>query len=334
LCAIYFLGGRSWLRRFAFSICLIFAVIPWPGVAEDFIIQGLMQVATSVTVEVLNLFHVPALQHGNLIEIRTGLLGIDEACSGIRSLQATVMISLFLGELYRAAWRRRVVLILCGILIAFFCNVGRAFLLSWVAANDGIEVVAKWHDPAGFTILGACFLLLWGFARLLFGKPATVQPSAESVPRPLPYRLVIGLGASLLISVAGSETWYRVHETRETLRWSFGWPVAKEHFSDLAISKYAAGELRFDEGRAASWRENDGTRWTAFFFKWAAGPTRSRVLAHMHRPQDCLPGAGFKFEEDRGIITIEARGIDDSVPFVGVQLRWSASVRILLPLAG
>ena len=150
----------SWLRHFAFSICLIFTVVPWPGDAEMFVIQSLMRVATSFTVEVLNLVNIPALQHGNVVEVKTGLLGIDEACSGIRSLQATLMVSLFLGELYRASWRRRVVLALFGVIIAFLCNVGRTFLLCWFVAKDGIESLPKWHDPAGFTILGICFVVL------------------------------------------------------------------------------------------------------------------------------------------------------------------------------
>ena len=59
-----------------------------------------------MTVQALHLFGIPALQNGNLIEVKTGLLGINEACSGIRSFQATLMVSLFLGELYQMSWRR------------------------------------------------------------------------------------------------------------------------------------------------------------------------------------------------------------------------------------
>src|SRR5271165_4631986 len=88
LFAIYFVGGRSWLRHFAFSICLILTAIPWLSTVEWIVVQGLTQAATGLTVAALNLFQIPAMQHGNLIEVRTGLLGIDEACSGIRSLQA------------------------------------------------------------------------------------------------------------------------------------------------------------------------------------------------------------------------------------------------------
>lgn len=156
------MGGRSWLRHFAFSICFILTTLPWPGDVVAFITQSLMQGATWMMVEFLKLSNIAALQHGNVIEIKTGLLGIDEACSGVRSLQATVMVSLFLGELYRATWQRRVVFLLSGLVIAFLCNVGRTFFLSWVAAKNGIDSIPKWHDPAGFIILFICFFVLWG----------------------------------------------------------------------------------------------------------------------------------------------------------------------------
>jgi len=312
LCAFYFLGGRSWLRHFAFSICLIFSVIPWPGDAETFVIQGLMQVAASVTAELLNLFSIPALQHGNLIEVKTGVIGIDEACSGIRSLQATLMVSLFLGELYRATWLRRLVLVLLGVIVAFLCNVGRTFLLCWIGAKSGIESLSKWHDPAGFTILGLCFVVLWGLAALLVGRPPRLQPSKQSTLRPIPRGLMIGLGTWLLVSVVGTEVWYRAHEGKETRHWSFDWPVMKEHFSEVVIP-----ERLGDERHGGSWTDSDGSRWMAFFVKWVAGPPRSRILARLHRPEVCLPAAGYKLEADRGTITISAK--DLSIPFHALE---------------
>jgi len=324
LCGIYFVGGRSWLKHFAFSICFILATVPWPPGVEELITQGLMRVSTSVTVHSLNLFDITALHHGNVIELNTGLVGIDEACSGIRSFPAALMVSVFLGELYRMTWQRRVVLVICGVLIAFLCNVGRTFLLCWVAAKNGIEAVSNWHDPAGFTILSICFFVLWGLAHFLTKSPAHKgtypNSSRQFAPMPIPRRLLIGLGTWLLLIVLGTEAWYRAHETQEKLHWSFEWPVAKEHFSDVVISQYATGELKFDEGRAASWMDSDGSYWTAFFFKWA-GLTRSRILAHLHRPDDCLPGAGYKLRADHGAITIKVK--DLLIPFRALDFEYN-----------
>ena len=307
LSGIYFVGGTSWLKHFGFSVCFILLSVPWPGTIENFIIQGLTQTAALITVTSLNLFHIWALQHGNLVEVKTGLLGINEACSGIRSIEATLMVSLFLGELYRTDWQRRVLLVLSGVLIAFLCNVGRTFLLCCVAAKNGTESISNWHDPAGFTILSICFFVLWGLAHFISGAPARLEPSRGFAPGPFPRRRVIALGAWLLATILGTELWYRSHETGETLNWSFEFPTAKDQFSDVVIPD-ALG----DERRAASWTESDGSRWTAFFFKWDAGPPSSRILARCHRPENCLPAAGYKLREERDI-TIKAK--DLSIPF-------------------
>jgi exosortase len=314
LSAIYFVGGKSWLRHFAFSICFILTTLPWPGGLENFLVQGLMQVVAWVTVGLLNLSHIAALQHGNLIEVKTGLLGIDEACSGIRSLQASVMVSLLLGELYRASFRRRTLFLLAGILIAFFCNVGRAFFLSWTAATQGIESVPKWHDWAGIIELSICFVALWGCVHLMcrsslkLPHPSPASSGIDRAPRPFPLKPAIGLGVWLALTIIGTETWYRAHESGQLLQWSFQLPASKPKFKILSLP-----DLLGDEQRAASWTENDGSRWTALFFKWDAGPPRSRILARLHRPEICLPAAGYKLQTDRGIITVRAK--DLLIPF-------------------
>jgi exosortase len=316
LSTIYLLGGKSWLRHFALAVCFILTTLPWPGVIEEFITQGLMQLAAALTVGSLKLLHIAALQHGNLVEVATGLLGIDEACSGVRSLQATLMISLFLGEFYRVSVERRLVLVVAGALIAFFCNVGRTFLLCYVAAQSGTESLSKWHDPAGYIILSICFFSLWGFAYLLSGIPPKLQPSTGSAPMPLPRRLMGGLAMWLICTVIGVEIWYRTHETSETLHWSFEWPTGREHFSDLAIEDPLG-----DQNRAASWMESDGSQWTVYFSKWKAGPPRSRIAARLHRPEKCLPAVGYKLLSDRGIINIQAR--DLTIPFHGLEFDYA-----------
>lgn len=313
LCAIYLVGGRSWLRHFAFSICLILTAVPWLSTVEWIVVQGLTQAATELTVAALNLFQIPAVQHGNLIEVRTGLLGIDEACSGIRSLQATFMVSLFLGELYRTSALRRSVLVLCGALIAFLCNAGRALLLAAVGAKEGIDSIANWHDPLGYAILTVCFLLIWGMARLIAVPLPRLVPTAAIALTRSPHRLIFGLGVWILFTVIGTEIWYRRHEAPEKRPWSVVWPVHKKDFVDIPISKVEADLLSFNEGRGVEWTNGDGSHWIAYFFKWAEGPSRSQILARGHRPEVCLPAAGYKFGEDHGMITIQAQGL--SIPF-------------------
>jgi exosortase len=313
LCAIYFVGGKSWLRHFAFSISFILVSVPWPGAVEDFVIHALTQAATVVTVTCLNLFHFPAVQHRNVIELKTGLVGVDEACSGVRSLQATLMVSLFLGELYRAARSRRIVIVFYGTLIAFMCNVGRTFILTAVAAKYGVEAISLWHDPLGVTFLTICLLLVWGYVCLISGPLSKLVPSKAPPLIPFSWRLASSLGAWVLFTLVITEVWYRSHETRDKSHWSVTWPVYKKDFSDVTIPKLEADALACDQGLAAQWEDDDGSRWKTFFFTWAEGPTRSRILARMHRPENCLPAAGYKLHEDRGTIAIKAK--DLVIPF-------------------
>jgi exosortase len=311
--AIYFVGGTSWLRHFTFSICLIFVAVPWPSAVEEPVIQTLTQASAALPVAVLNLFHVYAVQHGNLIELKTGLVGIDEACSGIRSLQAAFMMSVFLGELYRTSVLRRYALALCSVLIAIGCNAVRTLMLTIVAAKEGTASIAIWHDPLGYALMTTCFLLIWGMGRVISGPFPAFAPATAKASGAPPYRLVFGLGGWILCTLVLSEIWYRAHQKTETPQWSVVWPVYKQGFADLAISRPEADSLLFDKGRGAEWTNEDGSHWVAYFFRWVNGASRSRILARGHRPEICFPAAGYQPCGDHGTITLEAKGF--SIPF-------------------
>jgi hypothetical protein len=111
LCAIYLAKGWSWLRQLAFPICFFLVAIPWPTFIEAPIIQTLTRASAAIVVELLGWIDVPAMVHGNVIEVSTGMVGIDEACSGIRSFQSSLMISLFFGEFYGLSRSHRWLLI-------------------------------------------------------------------------------------------------------------------------------------------------------------------------------------------------------------------------------
>ena len=76
-------------------------------------------------------FEAPLLERGERV------VGIDEACSGIRSFQASLMISLFLGEYYSLVRLRRVLCVLAGFALALLLNLARLSVLAWVAASQG-----------------------------------------------------------------------------------------------------------------------------------------------------------------------------------------------------
>ena len=104
-------GGWRWVRHFGFPFCFLLVAVPWPSRVEDFAVQGLMRLVAAVTVEVVGILGIPAIPRGNLLEIASGVVSVNEACSGVRSLQTSLMVALFLGELYSLRWRWRVALV-------------------------------------------------------------------------------------------------------------------------------------------------------------------------------------------------------------------------------
>ncbi len=162
-----------------------------------------MRFNTNIVVEALTALGIPAIARGNVIEISTGLVGIDEACSGIRSLQATLMISLFFGELYRLTMARRTALVLAGAGLAFGCNMVRTFVLVWVCSISGLGALDRWHDPTGIGILLACFTGLWLVSlklrhatetKAITPMPADLSPHpAASLLRFVPLGLIVWL---------------------------------------------------------------------------------------------------------------------------------------------
>ena len=118
--------------------------------------RWLMQHNAKLAVEVLHWFGVAGYAKGNLITVPAGTLGVDEACSGIRSLQGTLMLTLFLGEILALSWPRRFALLGSGVFWALITNVGRTVTLGLIANHGGLQTMEHWHDSAGYTVLAMC----------------------------------------------------------------------------------------------------------------------------------------------------------------------------------
>ena len=96
---------------------------------------------------------------GNLMRLPSGLVGVNEACSGVRSLQTSIMIGLLFGELKRLSLWQRIFLVIAGVAIALFANFLRVlFLVSMASRAHDVSVVNKWHDLAGYGILVLVFV--------------------------------------------------------------------------------------------------------------------------------------------------------------------------------
>jgi exosortase len=337
---LWCVGGRPWVRHFAFPVAFFFVAVPWPTAVEVPIIQGLMRMVAHVAAETAMLLGIPAHVEGNLIRVSSGLVGVNEACSGIRSLQTSLMIGLLFGELKRLSVWRRVALVVGAVIIAVFANFVRAVFLVTVAATESISEVSRWHDVAGYTIIALVFLSTMGLAFWL-GKFEIRKPkseigghTAEARSRGSEVRgrwsvvtspYVVAALCWLLFVEIGIAAWYRAHETNlvSGIRWTVQWPEQAPKFRKLNIDPEIRSVLRFDEGQSAVWMltppstsessapaKTSGTAINRlppnavacylYVFRWKPG-RNSALLANLHRPDVCLPASGWTQVADDGV---------------------------------
>ena len=313
LCAIRLGRGRGWLMQLAFPICFFFVAIPWPTLIEQPIIQNLTRASAAIVIEVLGWVGVPAMAHGNVIEVSTGMVGIDEACSGIRSFQSSLMISLFLGEFYRLSHWRRWLLIPAGFVFSMALNVCRMSLLTLVAAKKGVAAISQYHDPAGITIAILCTLALWGLAFLLRSpKPISPFPPFNSqLSTKKLLRLALVLIAWLVVVEVGVQIWYRSREShlKPGPTWTLNFPQDNPTLKDLPMDATTRNLLRFDEAKQAAWSEPDGTQWEGFYFSWLPGRVAG-YLAKRHTPEICLAATGLRLLSGPKLTMMNVHGVE------------------------
>lgn len=165
LANLHYAFGWAGVRHFAFAYGFILIALPMPSAIHGLVINGLQSKITVLNVVFLNLIGIPAQQTGSLIQLPLCTVGIDEACSGIRSLQASLMVALFVGYLKLRSYGLRALLLGLGVGLSILGNLIRSLFLSIQAHHHGTEAIEAYHDAAGWSILVFTFagvaLMAW-----------------------------------------------------------------------------------------------------------------------------------------------------------------------------
>lgn len=296
--AVFLLSGVRGAFYCAFPIIFCMTALPWPVWMEDNLTKSLMQWNATAGAEFLTMMGHPALAKGNLILIGTSWVNVEEACSGIRSLQTAFMVSLFFGEFHRLGWIARALLMLSSFLVAFILNFGRTITLTYLGGQGGPELTEEWHDTVGNVSMGLCLVSLWllaeGFHRWR-PRPPTLRIN-PAVPRraPFPTWFAVAGIAWLASAEVANAGWYAYHETQATkpVEWSLTWPTHMPTFRENPLGERSQALLKYNEGHLASWRTDEGFQWQMYYLRWEPGRV-SKFLAGSHYPTVCLPASGL-----------------------------------------
>ncbi len=290
----------NWISITAVLLWLLVAPIPDGTYAR--LTLSLQNWVTSNVMNVLHLIGVPARQHGNVIELARTTVGVEEACSGVRSLISCIYAGFFF-----AAWQvrrplRRLVLIVVAPLLALGMNLLRSLGLT-LLANDGVDITGFWHDATGFAILGLTAAALAGLAILLESKEENSSP----VPAPVAgaigrsSQLIFWCGATMAFALGVFFFAHSRDQSDETAdvpdlakllpATANGWKVTEP--SDLYQFTGILQTTHLME-RTYLRADADGqpVQITVYVAYWPAGQTSVSRVA-LHTPDACWPGSGW-----------------------------------------
>jgi len=296
------MGGRG-LRWLGFPLLFLAVAIPWPTAIEVTIVREFSFVIATIVGEILLLLGIFNEVNGRVIDLAQGSIGVDEACSGLRSLQSSLMISLAVGEWFWLTWGRRGVLLLAAVLGAMLLNVFRALALSLLVAYGGSAALDRWHDPVGMTALLLLTGAIVGLGFFFRREPPEADPGREGDrdgSHVVDFQLsrgMKGISVACIAAFLAAQGWYHWN----SLEAAQDQPFVQMQHSELKVETEPPPDninaiLRADEGGYLILNPENQPQYIGYHFFWA--PSRTNGKALFHRPDVCMPGAGWIQQED------------------------------------
>lgn len=315
-------GGRAAARWLAGPLILVIAVLPAPTFIDLHLIGPLRAQLAALAAEICNLLGRPALASGTSVRLANSWVGIDEACGGIRSLQACLLIALFFGEWHRFTFLRRLALVAAGIAAALLGNAARVVFLS-VRADAGAAAVESSHDLAGWLAMTASLVLTGLLAARWAGWRLPAQrrlPRPLAAPRTPAWRWAAVVVSGFLISEVAVRGWFaRGSSSRASIpQWTVRLPTHLATFRPEPLSEPAREMLGPDHFVAGMWPLDRDRQAAAYYIEWLRGQT-ARTAPFLHNPTVCLPMSGCELVETLPTLTL--RSPAGEIPFRAFKFR-------------
>ena len=147
--------------RFLFTGLFVFPALIWIlsipllDFAETKVSLFLLNKVTVIVFNVFDILGIPLQREGNTLILEKGRVGVEDACSGIRSLTACLFAGSFLAAVFLNRWWKKILLVVCAMIFAFIMNIVRSlFLTSWAHVYGSDAIAGKVHDITGYAVLG------------------------------------------------------------------------------------------------------------------------------------------------------------------------------------
>ncbi|MEO1173372.1 MAG: exosortase/archaeosortase family protein [Myxococcota bacterium] len=160
--------GWSTAKVLATPLAFLFLMVPVPHYLYIAVAFPLQQLAASLAAGALETLGVVVFLEGNVLHLPHAALGVNEACSGIRSLFSLVVLALAWGTVSFTAATPTLLLAASAVPISVLTNGGRVVASGLTGRWFGREVAnGAAHDLAGWVVFLAALLGLAAVHALL-----------------------------------------------------------------------------------------------------------------------------------------------------------------------
>lgn len=163
--------------RLGFTFLFLFPALVWlisaPMVMylDSDVKLILMQWVSIVVFNVFDFLGLSIQREGNTLILPMGVVGVADACSGVRSLTGCIFAGSFLAAVFLTKFWKKVLLLLAAVCLAFIMNIFRSlFLTGWAYAHGSQAIDEKvltfiaggitLHDLTGYAVLGLTCVFL------------------------------------------------------------------------------------------------------------------------------------------------------------------------------
>ncbi|WP_324726134.1 exosortase/archaeosortase family protein [Actomonas aquatica] len=146
---------------FLFPALVWLVSAPMVSVIENQLSLFLLHKVTTVVFFTFDVLGLPLQQEGNVLVLppladgEPNRVGVEQACSGIRSLTACLFAGSFLSAVFLDKLWKKVALVAAAMCFAFLTNLIRSlFLTGWAYRYGHRAIEGTVHDVAGYSVLG------------------------------------------------------------------------------------------------------------------------------------------------------------------------------------
>ncbi|MBI1799884.1 MAG: exosortase/archaeosortase family protein [Candidatus Eisenbacteria bacterium] len=170
--SLAFFGG-SVTRVLAFPIGYLVFMLTFPPFLMNTLSYALKEITVRLSTQAAEMMGVTLQRSGMTLYLESGVLRMENPCSGLRSLLALLATGAVFAHLQPGGWVRRALVLAAAVPIAMFGNACRITLLILIGHYVGVkEATGAFHDWSGYVIYLIALAGLMGVRAALLPRGA------------------------------------------------------------------------------------------------------------------------------------------------------------------